>query len=168
VGAPRKKLIFMGDELAQEQLWSEKRSLDWHLLQSPEHSGIHSLVRDLNRAYRDEPALWERDFDPTGFWWIQPNDAENSVFAFARTGKDASKPLVLVANLSPVPRHGYRLGLPVPGRWTEIGIRRPGLSCVRPVAVRRDAGEHSLQDHPAERVAGAEVAVGPKRHLLAR
>jgi 1,4-alpha-glucan branching enzyme len=117
---PGKKLLFMGDELAQEQEWSEERSLDWHLLQSPEHSGIQSLVRDLNRAYRDEPALWERDFDPTGFWWIEPNDAESSVFAFARIGKDASKPLVFVANLSPVPRHGYRLGLPVPGRWTEL------------------------------------------------
>jgi 1,4-alpha-glucan branching enzyme len=117
---PGKKLLFMGNELAQEQEWSEERSLDWHLLENPAHSGIQSLVRDLNRAYRDTPALWERDYDHTAFWWLEPNDAENSVFAFARIGKDASKPVVFVANLTPVPRHGYRLGLPVPGRWTEL------------------------------------------------
>jgi 1,4-alpha-glucan branching enzyme len=117
---PGKKLLFMGNEFAQEQEWSEGRSLDWHLLENRAHSGIQSLVRDLNRAYRDTPALWERDYDHTAFWWLEPNDAENSVFAFARIGKDASKPAVFVANLTPGPRHGYRLGLPVPGRWTEL------------------------------------------------
>jgi 1,4-alpha-glucan branching enzyme len=117
---PGKKLLFMGNELAQEQEWSEQRSLDWHLLENPQHSGMQSLVRDLNRAYRDTPALWERDFDHTAFWWLEPNDAEASVFAFARIGRDATKPLVFVANLTPVPRSGYRLGLPVPGRWREL------------------------------------------------
>jgi 1,4-alpha-glucan branching enzyme len=117
---PGKKLLFMGNEFAQEQEWSEERSLDWHLLENPSHSGIQSLVRDLNRAYCDTPALWERDSDQMAFWWLEPNDAENSVFAFARIGKDASKPVVFVANLTPGPRHGYRLGLPVPGRWTEL------------------------------------------------
>jgi len=117
---PGKKLLFMGNELAQEQEWSEKRSLDWHLLENPGHSGVQSLVRDLNHAYRDTPALYERDYDPVAFWWIEPNDAEHSVFAFARIGEDASRPLVFVANLTPVARHGYRLGLPVPGRWTEL------------------------------------------------
>jgi 1,4-alpha-glucan branching enzyme len=117
---PGKKLLFMGNEFAQEQEWSEERSLDWHLLENRAHSGIQSLVRDLNRAYRDTPALWERDDDQMAFWWLEPNDAENSVFAFARIGKDASKPVVFVANLTPGPRHGYRLGLPVPGRWTEL------------------------------------------------
>ena len=117
---PGKKLLFMGNELAQEQEWSEERSLDWHLLENPEHSGMQSLVRDLNNAYRDTPALWERDYDHTAFWWIEPNDAEASVFAFARIGQDATKPVVFVANLTPVPRTGYRLGLPVPGRWKEL------------------------------------------------
>jgi 1,4-alpha-glucan branching enzyme len=84
---PGKKLLFMGNELAQEQEWSEERSLDRHLLEKPSHSGIQSLVRDLNRAYRDTPALWERDDDHIAFWWLEPNDAENSVFAFARIGK---------------------------------------------------------------------------------
>jgi 1,4-alpha-glucan branching enzyme len=110
----------MGNELAQEQEWSEARSLDWHLLENPQHSGVQSLVRDLNKAYRDTPALYERDFDHTAFWWLEPNDAEASVFAFARIGKDARKPVVFVANLTPVPRHNYRLGLPVPGHWTEL------------------------------------------------
>jgi 1,4-alpha-glucan branching enzyme len=117
---PGKKLLFMGNELAQEQEWSEQRSLDWHLLENAQHSGVQSLVRDLNRAYRDTPALWERDYDHTAFWWLEPNDAEASVFAFARIGRDATKPLVFVANLTPVLRHGYRLGLPVPGRWREL------------------------------------------------
>jgi 1,4-alpha-glucan branching enzyme len=117
---PGKKLLFMGNEIAQEQEWSEERSLDWHLLENPGHSGVQSLVRDLNHAYRDTPALWERDYDHTAFWWLEPNDAEASVFAFARIGNDAGRPLVFVANLTPVPRSGYRLGLPVPGRWTEL------------------------------------------------
>ena len=73
----------------------EERSLDWHLLEDPGHSGVQSLVRDLNHAYRDTPALWERDYDHTAFWWLEPNDAEASVFAFARIGRDARKPLVV-------------------------------------------------------------------------
>jgi 1,4-alpha-glucan branching enzyme len=117
---PGKKLLFMGNEIAQEQEWSEERSLDWHLLEDPEHSGVQALVRDLNHAYRATPALWERDQDGTAFWWLEPNDAEASVFAFARIGRDARKPLVFVANLTPVPRTGYRMGLPVPGRWIEL------------------------------------------------
>jgi 1,4-alpha-glucan branching enzyme len=117
---PGKKLLFMGNELAQEQEWSEERSLDWHLLENPGHSGVQSLVRDLNRAYRETPALFERDYDHTAFWWLEPNDAEASVFAFARLGRDTKRPFVFVANLTPVVRHDYRLGLPVPGRWREL------------------------------------------------
>jgi 1,4-alpha-glucan branching enzyme len=117
---PGKKLLFMGNEIAQEQEWSEERSLDWHLLEAPGHAGVQSLVRDLNHAYRDTPALYERDFDGTAFWWLEPNDAEASVFAFARIGEDARKPLVFIANLTPIPREGYRVGLPVPGRWREL------------------------------------------------
>ncbi len=116
---PGKKLLFMGGELAQESEWSHERSLDWHLLERPEHAGIQALVRDLNRTYRDEPALWELDSDPTGFWWLEPNDADNNVVAFARASRDAERVLVFVANLSPVPRERYRLGLPRAGRWRE-------------------------------------------------
>ncbi len=116
---PGKKLLFMGGELAQEAEWSHERSLDWHLLESEANAGIQRLVRDLNRCYREEPALWEVDSDPSGFWWIEPNDADSNVIAFARRSRDGDRIVVFVANLSPVPRHGYRLGLPRACNWRE-------------------------------------------------
>jgi 1,4-alpha-glucan branching enzyme len=116
---PGKKLLFMGNEIAQESEWSHERSLDWYLLERPGHAGVQALVRDLNRAYRDEPALWEIDSDPSGFWWIEPNDADRNVIAFARASRERERVLVFVANLSPVPRAAYRLGLPRSGRWRE-------------------------------------------------
>jgi 1,4-alpha-glucan branching enzyme len=116
---PGKKLLFMGGELAQEAEWSHERSLDWHLLEDPAHAGVQRLVRDLNHAYRDEPALWEIDSDPSGFWWIEPNDADRNVVAFARQSKEGRRVLVFIANLSPVPRENYRVGLPRSGRWRE-------------------------------------------------
>jgi 1,4-alpha-glucan branching enzyme len=117
---PGKNLLFMGSEFAQEREWSHERSLDWHLLEQREHAGIQSLVRDLNRAYRDEPALWELDSDPAGFWWIEANDASDNVIAFARRSADGERVLVFVANLSPVPRGPFRLGLPRSDRWREL------------------------------------------------
>ncbi len=116
---PGKKLLFMGSELAQESEWSYERSLDWHLLEQPGHAGIQALVRDLNRLYKDEPALWELDSDPAGFWWLEPNDADSNTLAFARASKDGERVVVFAANLSPVPREGYRLGLPRATRWKE-------------------------------------------------
>ncbi len=121
---PGKKLLFMGQEFAQPDEWSHERSLDWHLLERADHAGIQSLVRDLNRAYRDEPALWERDSDAEGFWWLEANDADANVIAFARSSKPddvdgESRVIVFVANLSPVPRPGYRVGLPRSGHWRE-------------------------------------------------
>ncbi|MEJ7786438.1 MAG: alpha amylase C-terminal domain-containing protein, partial [Solirubrobacteraceae bacterium] len=117
---PGKKLLFMGQEFAQQDEWSHERSLDWHLLEQGEHSGVQALIRDLNRVLRATPALYEVDFDGRGFYWIEPNDADANVVAFARVGEDASQDvLVCVANLSPVPRPGYRLGLPRSGRWVE-------------------------------------------------
>ena len=112
---PGKKLLFMGQEFAQEAEWSHERSLDWHLLENPDHAGIQALVRDLNHRYRDEPALWEMDFDGTGFWWIEANAAEDNVVAFARRSKDSERVVVFVANLSPVPRHDYRHRVPALG-----------------------------------------------------
>src|SRR5437879_11505118 len=79
---PGKQLLFMGAEIAQEREWSEAGSLDWHLLQWDQHRGVQELVRHLNRVYRDEPALWELDFQPEGFQWIDANDADNSVLSF--------------------------------------------------------------------------------------
>jgi 1,4-alpha-glucan branching enzyme len=116
---PGKNLLFMGGEFGQEQEWSHERSLDWHLLEQREHAGIQSLVRDLNRLYREEPALWQLDADPDGFWWIEPNDADSNVIAFARRSQGDERVLVFVANLSPVPRTAYRLGLPRATRWRE-------------------------------------------------
>jgi 1,4-alpha-glucan branching enzyme len=118
---PGKKLLFMGQEFAQVDEWSAERSLDWHLLEGPEsgHAGVQRLVRDLNHVYRDEPALWQRDGDPEGFFWIEANDAENSVIGFARTSRDG-RVLVCVMNLTPVVRDGYRVGLPHGGRWREV------------------------------------------------
>jgi len=116
---PGKKLLFMGQEFAQPAEWSEERSLDWHLLENPAHAGIQSLVRDLNHAYRNEPALYERDSDPGGFWWLEPNDADRNVLAFARQSLGGERVIVFVANLSPVPQEHYRLGLPRSTRWRE-------------------------------------------------
>ena len=113
---PGKKLLFMGGELAQEREWDVEGSLDWHLLEQAEHAGVRSLVRDLNRLYKDEPALWEVDFEPAGFRWLEPNDAANNVIAFARLGAGDTRPVVCVCNLSPVPRYGYRVGMPHGGR----------------------------------------------------
>jgi 1,4-alpha-glucan branching enzyme len=120
---PGKKLLFMGGELAQQGEWDHERSLDWQALERPDHAGVQSLVRDLNRAYRAEPALWEVDFEPAGFQWLEAGDADNNVIAFVRRSRAAGGPareLVCIANLSPVVRNGYRLGLPRGGRWREL------------------------------------------------
>ena len=117
---PGKQLLFMGGEIAQEREWSEDRSLDWHALQWEQHRGVQALVRDLNRIYVDEPALWQRDNDPSGFEWIDAEDADQSVLGFLRWSADRSRVLACVANLTPLPRHDYRVGLPVAGRWKEV------------------------------------------------
>jgi 1,4-alpha-glucan branching enzyme len=117
---PGKQLLFMGGEFAQRGEWNHDRALDWDLLDVPEHNGIVRLVRDLNHAYRDEPALWEADNDPVGFAWIEGGDADNNVIAFARFSLDGARTLVCVENLSPVPRDDYRIGLPVAGDWHEV------------------------------------------------
>jgi 1,4-alpha-glucan branching enzyme len=118
---PGKKLLFMGGELAQEQEWSHDRSLDWHLLERAEHDGVRTLVRELNRVYRAEPALWERDHEPAGFRWLEANDADRNVLAFARyPARKNGSPLVCVCNLSPEVRYGYRVGMPEAGSWREV------------------------------------------------
>ncbi len=117
---PGKQLLFMGGEIGQSQEWSCDRSVDWHLLEYPEHRGIQDLVRELNRRYREEPALWERDFGPEGFRWIDIDDVDSNVLSFLRTSADGERVLACVANLSAAPRHGYRVGLPRGGRWREV------------------------------------------------
>ena len=115
---PGKKLLFMGCEIAQPGEWNHDTSLDWHLLEHPEHKGVQSLVRDLNHAYRATPALYERDCEAAGFKWLVGGDIENSVFAFARFG-DHGDVAVTVANFTPIPRTNYRIGVPRPGHYKE-------------------------------------------------
>jgi 1,4-alpha-glucan branching enzyme len=117
---PGKKLLFMGCEFAQLREWNHDRSLDWHLLDEPRHSGIQRLVRDLNRLYRAIPALHALDCDAAGFRWIVMNDADNSVFAWLRYGPGQTDPVLVVCNFTPVVRHGYRVGVPSAGAWREI------------------------------------------------
>jgi 1,4-alpha-glucan branching enzyme len=119
---PGKQLLFMGCELAQEREWSHDRSIDWHLLDDPLHAGVRELIRELNRAEADHPALFVSDSDHAGFAWLSADDADHSVYAFERRvpGGDERDVVVCVANLTPVPRHGYRIGLPCAGRWVDV------------------------------------------------
>ena len=119
-GQPGKKLLFMGQDWGQEREWNHDRSLDWHLLSDPAHAGVQRLVRDLNRLYRRLPALHRGDARADGFRWLEPDDAERSVFAWIRQGNAGDAPVVVAANLTPVPRPDYRLGFPAPGRWAEV------------------------------------------------
>ena len=117
---PGKKLLFMGGEIAQEREWNHDREIDWFLLGDPAHAGIQRLVRDLNHLYRGEPALHQRDCEAAGFRWLIGDDRANSVFAFLRQGADGTQPVLVVCNMTPAPRHGYRVGVPRAGSWQEI------------------------------------------------
>ncbi|GAA0266905.1 1,4-alpha-glucan branching protein GlgB [Cryptosporangium japonicum] len=116
---PGKQLLFMGGELAQESEWSQDRSLDWWLLDNADHAGVQKLVGDLNRVYKDTPALYTQDVDPAGFSWIDANDAAGNVFSFLRYGADGST-LACIANFAGHPHHDYRIGLPRAGTWEEV------------------------------------------------
>ncbi|MGB9374796.1 MAG: 1,4-alpha-glucan branching protein GlgB [Jiangellales bacterium] len=116
---PGKQLLFMGAELGQESEWAESRELDWWLLDHSEHLGIHRSVKDMNARYRESTALWSLDSDPSGFSWIDANDASGNVFSFLRYGSDGSV-VACVSNFAAVPHEGYRLGLPHEGSWSEI------------------------------------------------
>jgi 1,4-alpha-glucan branching enzyme len=116
---PGKKLLFMGGEFGQEREWNHDGELDWHLLDDPAHRGLQRLVRDLNVIYRREGALHRLDSEAAGFRWVVPDDREQSVFAFLRSGNASDRPVLCVCNMTPVPRHGYRLGVPEAGPWHE-------------------------------------------------
>ena len=117
---PGKKLLFMGGELAQEREWNHDTQLDWEALRDDFNHGVQRTVRDLNRLYTGLPALHEADCDGAGFRWLVGDDRANSVFAFCRRGYGETPPVIVVCNLTPVPRHGYRLGAPRTGRWREV------------------------------------------------
>ncbi|MBM4332402.1 MAG: 1,4-alpha-glucan branching protein GlgB [Deltaproteobacteria bacterium] len=117
---PAKKLIFMGGEFGQWHEWCHEKSLDWRLLQCGPHAGLQKWVQDLNRIYRDEPALHEMDFEPAGFEWIDCNDNDSSTISLLRKGRSADDLLLIVCNFTPVPRPNYRVGAPRGGFWKEI------------------------------------------------
>jgi 1,4-alpha-glucan branching enzyme len=119
-GHPGKKLMFMGCEFAQEREWNHDTSLDWHLLEQDKHAGIHSLIRDLNELYRNQPALHELDCDPAGFEWMITDDAGNNVFAWLRKGTNPRAQCLVVVNFSPNVYHNYRVRVPFTGTWREI------------------------------------------------
>jgi 1,4-alpha-glucan branching enzyme len=119
-GHPGKKLLFMGGEIAQEHEWSHDGEVDWPALGDPLRLGVQNLVGDLNRHYGAEPAMHQRDTVPDGFRWIIGDDRQNSVFAFLRFGDEDATPVLVVCNMTPVPRTGYRIGVPRAGRWREL------------------------------------------------
>ncbi len=118
---PGKMLLFMGGEFGQRAEWNSNAQLDWPSLEaSPFHRGVHQLVKDLNKLYLAEPALWQADFDEKGFAWIDSLDHANSVLSFLRRDQEHASELAVILNLTPVPRLRYRLGLPRPGKWLEV------------------------------------------------
>ena len=122
-GHPGKKLLFMGGEFGQWKEWNFKESLDWHLLEPPSnplHSQLQSFLRDLNQLYTREPAFSEQDNEPEGFSWIDPHDSDQSVVSFMRCTKKVEDTLVFICNFTPIPRHGYRVGVPNAGEYYEL------------------------------------------------
>ncbi|MBI1416464.1 MAG: 1,4-alpha-glucan branching protein GlgB [Limimaricola sp.] len=119
-GHPGKKLLFMGCEFGQPEEWNHQGQINWDAAARPEHAGIQSLVRDLNRLYRTTPALYAKDCEGDGFQWIEVHDAEASIYSFLRRGNPGDPPVVVVCNFTPVERSDYRLGVPSTGHWTEI------------------------------------------------
>ena len=117
---PGKKLLFMGGEFGQYREWSHDRSLDWHLLEGSLHRGLQTWMEQLNRAYRSEEALHWFDNDPQGFEWVDCNDAPTSVISLLRKGKTANNSVLIACNFTPVPRVGYKVGVPHGGYWKEI------------------------------------------------
>ena len=117
---PGKKLLFMGGEFGQRNEWYHEAGLDWHLLDQPEHAGVQRLVQDLNGLYRREPALHERDVEEAGFEWVDCSDSAQSVISFLRKGSSTEDEVLVVCNFTPLPRHGYPVGVPRAGRWEEV------------------------------------------------
>jgi len=117
---PGKKMLFMGAEFGQWREWGHDRSLDWHLLAHPLHSGLQRWVHDLNALYRREPALHALDFSGEGFRWIDCNDTQQSSISLIRRSPAPGSDLIVVCNFTPVPRYNYRVGAPGGGIWLEI------------------------------------------------
>ncbi len=136
-----KALNFMGNEFGQFAEWSEERSLDWHLLEYEKHAQMQAYARDLNHLYREQPALWQVDFDSAGFRWIEANDADYSVYSYIRYAEDRNDFLVIALNCTPAPRENYRIGVPEPGYYREL--LNSDASCYGGGDVGNAGGAHS-------------------------
>jgi 1,4-alpha-glucan branching enzyme len=119
-GQPGKKLLFMGGEFGQRQEWSHEASLEWHLTQYGPHSGLQQLVADLNNLYRNQPALHQLDFEPSGFEWIDAADCAHSIISFIRKGRAPDDIIVAIGNFTPTTHFNYEIGIPLPGAWQEV------------------------------------------------
>lgn len=117
---PGTKLLFMGGEIGQGTEWNFQRSLEWYVLEYPNHKGIQDTVKALNQLYRSEPALYEKAFDGSGFEWIDGGNANDSILIYTRKGHDAANDLLIVLNMTPVIRRDFRVGVPEKGKWQEI------------------------------------------------
>ena len=117
---PGKKLLFMGGEFGQWREWNDSESLDWHLLEDPQHRGVGNLIRDLNRTYNESASLWEVDGDPSGFQWIDADNSAENIVSFIRRSPSTGQEVVCVGNFSPVMRANHRLGLPRPGEYKVL------------------------------------------------
>ena len=117
---PGKKLLFMGGEFAQWREWNHDAALDWELLEFPTHRGLQHWVEDLNRTYREEPALHRLDCEPAGYQWVDAHDSQQSTVACLRLGWEADPEILIVVNFTPVPRTHHHLGVPRGGFWKEI------------------------------------------------
>jgi 1,4-alpha-glucan branching enzyme len=117
---PGKKLMFMGGEIGQWSEWNYAQSLDWHLLEYPLHSGMQRWVSDLNRVYKENPALYELDCNPQGFSWIDCQDHDQCILAYSRQSHATPETIVVACNFTPVPRHNYRVGVPSHGFYREL------------------------------------------------
>jgi 1,4-alpha-glucan branching enzyme len=118
-GHPGKQMLFMGGEFGQRREWAHDESLEWHVLQYPYHSGVQRWVRDLNKLYRETPALYKHDFTPQGFEWVDCNDTKASVLSFLRKGDGEKEVVLVICNFTPIPRDNYRIGVPRGGSWLE-------------------------------------------------
>ena len=114
------KLLFMGGEFGQTAEWKFDTSLDWHLLEFAPHKGMAECMKALNKLYRSEPALYDKSFTEDGFEWIDTTDRENSIITYARRGHHPDMAVVIVLNMTPIPRQDYRIGLPTAGTYREI------------------------------------------------
>ncbi len=150
---PGKKLLFMGGEFGQSTAWEHAAALDWQLLQQAEHRGVQRWVQDLNRCYRDHASLYAAEFSPQGFAWVDTQDHQQSVISFLRLGAGSARPVLVVCNCTPVPRHSYRVGIPNGGIWEEIlnsdalhygGSGQGNLGAVEAAPVAAHGHFHSL------------------------